>query len=100
MIAAYCWPQSAEPGQTIELFCHTEAHAFQIEVIRQGAENNTVLQQNNIRGTLQPIADVVAEEGCGWNPSCSLRINPTWPSGLYLIRLTTCLLYTSQSPRD
>lgn len=89
MTAAYCWPQSAQHGQSIALFCHTEARSFQIEVIRQGAENTTVHTQNNIPGRVQPITDVIAEEGCRWNASYEVSIDSDWPSGLYLVRITT-----------
>ena len=48
MIAAYCWPQSARHKEPITLYCHTAASSFQIEVIRQGAEDKTVLVRHDL----------------------------------------------------
>jgi hypothetical protein len=87
MIAAYCWPQSARHEESIEIFCHTSAEQFRIEVIRQGVEDKTVHVQNGIVGREQIIADNIAVEGCRWNPSLGLFIDPGWPSGFYLVRV-------------
>ena len=58
MIAAYCWPQSARHKEPITLYCHTEASSFQIEVIRQGAEDKTVLVRHDLPGIDQPIKNL------------------------------------------
>jgi hypothetical protein len=87
MIAAYCWPQSVKPTDSIEIYCSTSAEKFRIEVIRQGADDKTVHVQNGILGREQIISDDIAIEGCRWNPSIELRIDPDWPSGFYLVRL-------------
>ncbi|MFT4727671.1 MAG: hypothetical protein ACI9UN_002169 [Granulosicoccus sp.] len=55
MIAAYCWPQSAKHRESIALFCHTKAASFQIEVIRQGATDKSVLIRTGIKGLDQSI---------------------------------------------
>lgn len=87
MIAAYCWPQSGQPKETITLYCHTTASSFQIEVIRQGAEDKTVLVHHHMPGIIQPIKDDIAENGCQWQPAIELSIDTNWPSGFYLILL-------------
>jgi hypothetical protein len=87
VIAAYCWPQSAKHHETIALYCHTEAKFFQIEVIRQGAINKSVLTRTGLEGLEQPLNNDIASEGCNWDQPIEITINSTWPSGFYLIRL-------------
>lgn len=87
MIAAYCWPQSARHKESITLYCHTAASSFHVEVIRQGAEDKTVLVRHGVPGINQPLMDDIAENGCQWQPALELSIDPDWLSGFYLIRL-------------
>ena len=42
MIAGYCWPQSALPGETVTLYCHSEAARFGFEIVRRGERERTV----------------------------------------------------------
>ena len=87
MIAAYCWPQSARPGEAIDIFCHTTAKQFRIEVVRQGVDSKTAAVHERIPGQEQTITSDIAAEGCRWNPTLELVIDPSWPSGFYLVRL-------------
>lgn len=87
MIAAYCWPQSAKQGESIALYCHTQAASIQIDVIRQGATDKSVLTRTGLTGLDQPMGDDIASEGCSWEPTIEITIDPDWPSGFYLIRL-------------
>jgi len=87
MIAAYCWPQSGKANEKIALYCHTDADSFQIEVIRQGAVDDSVLTETDIPGQAQTITDTLAADGCNWNQSYEVAIDPNWPAGFYLLRL-------------
>ena len=87
MIAAYCWPQSARPGEAIDIFCHTTAKQFRIEVVRQGVDSKTAAVHERVPGQEQTITSDIAAEGCRWNPTLELVIDPSWPSGFYLVRL-------------
>ncbi len=88
MIAAYCWPQSAKPAESIDLFCHTSAERFRIEIARQGGDEIVVYERDNIKGREQPMADDLAAAGCLWQPSLELTVDSSWRSGFYLVRLT------------
>lgn len=88
MISAYCWPQSALPKESIDLYCNSSAGTFQIEVIRQGAQNKTVYVQHGISCVTQRVTNNIAAEGCQWAPTIELTIDTTWPSGFYLVRIT------------
>ncbi|MDA0977405.1 MAG: hypothetical protein O3B72_02505 [Proteobacteria bacterium] len=87
MIAAYCWPQSGKANEKIALYCHTEADSFQIEVIRQGAVDDRVLTESGIPGQAQTITDTLAADGCDWDQSYEITIDPDWSAGFYLLRL-------------
>ncbi len=87
MIAAYCWPQSGRANEKIALYCHTEADTFQVEVIRQGGEDHSVVTATDIPGQKQAISDSIAEHGCDWDLSYEISIDPSWTSGFYLLRL-------------
>lgn len=87
MIAGYCWPQSGGHSESIDLFCHTTANTFNIEVVRQGAQDKTVLTQANITGIAQDVSGDIAVEGSRWRGGFKLTIAPEWRSGFYLVRL-------------
>ena len=87
MIAAYCWPQSARPGEIISVFCHTTADRFRFEVVRQGVDSKTVAVHERIPGREQTVTGDIAAEGCRWDPTLELAIDAGWPSGFYLVRL-------------
>ena len=88
MIAGYCWPQSARHNQTVTLYCHAdEATRIRLRVVRQGSDDVTVLDRTGVAVQPQQLADDVAAEGCTWQPCADLVIDPSWPSGFYLIRL-------------
>ena len=87
VIAGYCWPQSGEHSESIDLFCHTTANTFNIEVVRQGAQDKTVLTQANITGIAQDVSGDIAVEGSRWRGGFKLTIAPEWRSGFYLVRL-------------
>ena len=81
MIAAYCWPQSALPEETIKIFCHTEAESFQFTVFRQGKNIEKIIEIRDLEGKLQTISPDISVEGCDWDPSFELVIDPNWNSG-------------------
>ena len=87
MIAAYFWPQSARPGEIVDIFCHTTSDRFRIEVNRQGVDSKTVAVHERIPGREQTVTGDIAAEGCRWDSTLELGIEPSWPSGFYLVRL-------------
>ena len=87
MIAAYCWPQSALPEESIKIFCHTEAASFKFSIFRQGKNQEKVFNSEEIDGKSQVISSTISVEGCDWESSYELIIEPHWSSGFYLLRL-------------
>jgi hypothetical protein len=88
MIAAYCWPQSALPGDTILLFCHANSPSFRCQILRCGATEQSVLTNEALPGIRQDMPEDLGKAGCRWQPSLDIEIPPEWPSGFYLVRLT------------
>jgi len=88
MTAGYCWPQSVLPGEIVTVFCHTESLSFHAEVVRSGTTEKKVFDQPSLPGVRQSMPQNLAANGCAWQPSFEIEIQPEWPSGFYLVRLT------------
>ena len=89
MISGYCWPQSVLANERVTLFCHTNATRFSVTIVRQGSDDRQVFQEPDVRGRQQEMTANLAAEGCEWQPSLEFRVDPDWPSGFYLVQLST-----------
>ena len=98
MISAYCWPQSAVATQFVEIFCSSQVATAKLEVCRQGVEERIVLTQIISGLSQQAVPADVAVQGCNWQASHRLEIDPEWQSGFYLVRLTALETTTEPSP--
>ena len=88
MTAGYCWPQSVIPGEIVTVFCHTESLSYHAEVVRSGTTEKKVFDKPSLPGVRQAMPQNLAANGCAWQPSFEIEIQPEWPSGFYLVRLT------------
>jgi hypothetical protein len=88
-ISAYCWPQSVRTNEHVTLFCHTNAARFSVSVVRQGAVDQQVFEETSVSGHVQDLPPDLAAEGCEWQPSLEIQVEPNWPSGFYLVQLST-----------
>ena len=89
MLEAYCWPQSALPGQEVGLHVSADTGAIGVEVVRQGANPEVVWRADAV-----PVGDAEAPEdaashGCGWPATVTIPLDPSWRSGMYLVSLTS-----------
>lgn len=87
MTGAYCWPQSVAAGGVTELFCSVPGPRFRIEVVRQGARDERVFAEERGDGAPHEAPQDAASRGCGWPPTLALRVDPSWRSGFYLVRV-------------
>ena len=87
MIAGYCWPQSALPGEAVTLHCHSDAATFGFEIVRLGAREQSVFTSPSLPARAQPRPDDLASDGCRWQGSAEIPVDRAWPSGMYLVRL-------------
>ena len=56
-MTGYCWPQSALPGESVELFCSASTGHLDVEVIRQGREDETVHAARGLPRTQHPLPE-------------------------------------------
>ena len=81
-------------GETVTLFVSTKAPQFHVEAYRmgyyQGIGARLVWQSAEVAGIRQPSPALVGPTNtieCGWSPSLTVTIGPTWPPGAYLLKL-------------
>ena len=85
----YAWPFSAAPGQPIDfkisLGGQTQVTFSRLSgVPSQNSPQRLLKQDHVITTSLQPVFDVPARRGCGWETTFQLVIPDTWESGTYL----------------
>jgi len=79
---------SYAPGGEVTLFISATAATCDIEIVRDGGSEQTVLSIHAIATIWQPTPDQCSVEGCGWQPSHAFRIPADWRSGGYRLTLT------------
>jgi len=93
-IEGYASAVSAQPGDEIVLFVHTQSRAFHVEAYRmgyyQGLGGRLVWQSDTVPAVAQPAPVVTAPTStveCRWAPSTTLHIDRDWVPGAYLLKL-------------
>jgi hypothetical protein len=89
MLEAYCGRRSYSPGGTLELKVSTDAPAYDLAIVRHARAPVEMLRMEAITGVSHPIPDDVVENGCGWPVALTIDIGADWPSGFYLVRLSS-----------
>jgi hypothetical protein len=87
VLEGYCWPQSALPGEHVGLHVSTSAPAFDVEVVREGAEPAVVWRAEAVSGARHPVPPTASADGCGWPPAISIPVDERWPSAYHSVRL-------------
>jgi hypothetical protein len=75
-------------GDEVVFYVHTTARRYSVTILRDGAEQEVVLQRSGLRGREQQTRDDCYERGCGWVESFRLSVPAEWRSGGYLAFLT------------
>jgi hypothetical protein len=94
-IEGYCSRTSVRAGETIDLKVSTNpASRFTIDLYRMGyygGKGGRLIERfGPLEGTPQkdpPVGQTRLRE-CTWETALSLKIDPSWPSGVYLAKLT------------
>jgi hypothetical protein len=95
VMEGYCSHQSIETGQKLEIMASADPPGrFQIEIFRMGYYGGAGARLMTTIGPLEaktqpepPVGQNRLRE-CKWEPAAELEIPRTWPSGVYLGRLT------------
>jgi hypothetical protein len=93
-IEGYASQVSAVAGETVTLFVSTKAPRFHVEAYRmgyyQGIGARLVWQSGEVAAVRQPSPALLSPTNtieCRWTPSLTFTIGPTWPPGVYLLKL-------------
>jgi hypothetical protein len=88
MLEAYCWPQSAAPGEPVALHVSTDAPSFDVTVARVGGANEIVWDAEGVRSDEHTTPEDASDGGCGWPAALDIPIGGDWRSGYYAVELT------------
>ena len=105
-VHAYCWPQSALPGETVSLHVSSDAGPVSLEIVRRGRTDETVASETGIAAGNHPTPPDAASKGCGWPVAATVPISDDWRSGFYLVRLsdasgaTTEAFFVVRAPKE
>ncbi|WP_291150390.1 N,N-dimethylformamidase beta subunit family domain-containing protein [Ensifer sp. SSB1] len=80
---AFAYP----PGATVRLQVSSTAPQFSVEIVRDGATEQTVLARDGLAARWQETPDQCSVLGCGWETGFEFKIDENWPSGAYRITL-------------
>ena len=80
---AYAYP----PGATVRLQVSSTAASFSLEIVRDGATEQSVLKRDGLAARWQETPDQCSVIGCGWETSFEFKVEENWPSGAYRVTL-------------
>lgn len=105
-IQGYDSATSAAPGSTVTYYVSTTAPSFRADVYRMGWYDGKggllMLSRTALTGVHQPPR-TTPDPATGltwadWQPSFSITVARTWPSGMYMTKLTTSTGYQAYVP--
>lgn len=73
------------PGETVDFHLSSTAAEFSLEIIRDGAEPETVFRRDGLTSEAYPTPEDAYANGCDWPVGLSLEIPQDWRSGFYLV---------------
>jgi N,N-dimethylformamidase beta subunit-like protein len=86
-IAGFCWPPSVARDEPAALHVSTDAGAFDVEVVREGAERQPVWRAERILAGAHSTPDNASANGCDWPAALEIPTRD-WRSGYYAVTLT------------
>jgi hypothetical protein len=95
VLEGYASAVSAVPGDELNLFVNTSATSFHVEAYRmgyyQGLGGRLIARTEEVGGQRQApsvlLGGAISTVSCPWEPSVALRIDKSWPPGMYLLKL-------------
>lgn len=85
-IWSYTDALSYAPRERVQLHSCTNAQTYDLIVLRDGLEQEKVLECRGLPGKLHPIPDDCSVKGCGWPVALDFEIGAHWRSGVYIVR--------------
>ena len=86
-LEVWCYTQSLsfETGETVDFHINTTATRLSLEILRDGGEQISIHQAEEIAGIHYPTPDNFYETGCDWPVGYSWQIPSDLTSGFYLV---------------
>ncbi|MBX3180429.1 MAG: hypothetical protein KF886_24025 [Candidatus Hydrogenedentes bacterium] len=82
-IEGYAGQLSVAPGEEVSFHVSSGATKFEAEIVRLGAENETVWIGKDLPGQAHPIPENASSHGCQWPESFRVTVPAEWRSGYY-----------------
>ena len=94
-IEGYAWTTSAISGDTISFSVSTNSQTFTADIYRlgwyQGTGGRLIKSIAKIPGSFYPMSTMDSQTGlvdANWPVAFTLNIDPTWVTGIYIVKLT------------
>ena len=86
-LEAWCYTDrySYRPGDRVDVHVHTTAASYDVEIVRDGAEPETVYARQGLDGVAHETPEDAYASGCGWPVAFSLEVPDEWRSGFYIL---------------
>lgn len=84
-IWCYTGAQSYDPGDEVDFHVSTSAAHFSIRIVRDGAQPETVFEQDGIAGQLRATPERAYRDGCDWPETFRWRIPDDASPGGYVV---------------
>jgi hypothetical protein len=101
-IEGYAGQLSVAPGEDVTFHVSTGAAKFSVEIVRVGAEEESVWSRKEVPGREYPVPEEASSRGCLWPESFRVSIPKEWRSGYYEVTLRAADnggKYTQRGPR-
>jgi hypothetical protein len=86
-IEGYAGHLSVASGEDVTFHVSTSGSTFEAEIVRLGAENETVWTRKDIAGSAHPVAENASSQGCAWPEAFRVTVPGEWRSGYYQVFL-------------
>ncbi len=87
-VEGYCKRLSYSTGETVQLCVSSTTSTFDVAVYRWGATRELFWSADRVTGREQATQVDADANGCGWDVSLEIPVDPNWRSGMYLVELT------------
>ncbi|MGH3802255.1 MAG: N,N-dimethylformamidase beta subunit family domain-containing protein, partial [Pseudonocardiaceae bacterium] len=71
--------------ERVSIKVHTTADEYDLEIVRDGAAPHSYITYVGLVGKQQETPPDAYAAGCNWSESVAVTVDPSWPSGMYLI---------------
>ena len=88
IVSGYCWPQSVQAGESVDLHLSASTGTVDVQVARVGSTRTEVFHTETLEVGNHPVPDDASANGCSWPVALTVEVDETWASGYYEVLLT------------